>query len=83
MNKACWLFEIETFEHSCSAGGCTAQEVSGGGHYTAFAKNLINDKWYCFDDSRVYPVDVDTIVSTSAYVLFYKRRRSRGEGGGE
>ena len=25
----------------------------GGGHYTAYAKNPINNKWYDFDDSYV------------------------------
>ena len=25
----------------------------GFGHYTAFAKNPLTDKWYEFDDSRV------------------------------
>jgi len=46
----------------------------GGGHYTAYCKNLLSGKWYCHDDSRVTPVSVDRIVSPSAYVLFYKRR---------
>ena len=25
----------------------------GGGHYTAFCKNFLDDKWYNFDDSDV------------------------------
>ena len=28
----------------------------GGGHYTAYAKQPGTENWYCFDDSRVYPV---------------------------
>ena len=28
----------------------------GGGHYTAFAKNPLNDKWYEYNDSNVSSV---------------------------
>jgi ubiquitin carboxyl-terminal hydrolase 4/11/15 len=46
----------------------------GGGHYTAYAKNRINNEWYKFDDSSVSKVDESRVVTTSAYVLFYRRR---------
>ncbi|CAD8125674.1 unnamed protein product [Paramecium sonneborni] len=46
----------------------------GGGHYTAFAKNQKNQKWYNFDDSQVSELDEDQIISKNAYLLFYKRR---------
>uniref|UniRef100_A0A8C7H2Q0 Ubiquitin carboxyl-terminal hydrolase n=1 Tax=Oncorhynchus kisutch TaxID=8019 RepID=A0A8C7H2Q0_ONCKI len=46
----------------------------GGGHYTAYAKNKDDDKWYNFDDSSVSPANEDQIVSKAAYVLFYQRQ---------
>jgi ubiquitin carboxyl-terminal hydrolase 4/11/15 len=47
----------------------------GGGHYTAYAKNLHNQQWYDFNDSSVTPVrDIEEMKSSSAYVLFYARR---------
>jgi len=46
----------------------------GGGHYTAFAKNFDNNCWYNFDDSRCTQMQVSAIQSSSAYVLYYKRR---------
>merc|ERR1711862_413477 len=46
----------------------------GGGHYTAFAKNFNDQKWYKFDDSNVSPANEDKICSTAAYVLFYRRK---------
>uniref|UniRef100_A0A6Q2ZMB4 Ubiquitin carboxyl-terminal hydrolase n=1 Tax=Esox lucius TaxID=8010 RepID=A0A6Q2ZMB4_ESOLU len=46
----------------------------GGGHYTAYAKNKDDDKWYHFDDSSVCPANEDQIVSKAAYVLFYQRQ---------
>eukprot|EP01083_Nonionella_stella_P149235 473702_1 len=47
----------------------------GGGHYTAYAQNLIDGKWYILDDSHVSPLDdTQRCVSSSAYVLYYKRR---------
>ena len=49
----------------------------GFGHYTAFAKNPIDNKWYEFDNSRVIKVQIDAlenIVTNAAYNLFYRRR---------
>ncbi|CAF96184.1 unnamed protein product [Tetraodon nigroviridis] len=34
----------------------------GGGHYTAYAKNKDDGKWYYFDDSSVSPASEDQIV---------------------
>jgi ubiquitin carboxyl-terminal hydrolase 4/11/15 len=47
----------------------------GGGHYTAYAKNLESKQWYHLDDSRTSPVgNTKNIVSSAAYVLYYVRR---------
>ena len=49
----------------------------GGGHYTAFGKN-INGNWYDFNDSSVSLLrDTSSITSAAAYVLFYKRSNLR------
>ena len=44
----------------------------GGGHYTAYCKN--ENQWYNFNDSSVSPCNESDVVSSSAYVLFYKQR---------
>ena len=45
------------------------------GHYTAFCKNSITNKWYEFNDSSVNEIkDESNIVSKNAYVLFYRRK---------
>lgn len=46
----------------------------GGGHYTAYVRNLTSGKWFNHDDSRVSPANVSEIKSDAAYVLFYVRR---------
>jgi ubiquitin C-terminal hydrolase len=46
----------------------------GGGHYTAFALNAKNGKWYHFDDDRVAETSESKVLTSSAYMLFYKRR---------
>ncbi|XP_078137712.1 ubiquitin carboxyl-terminal hydrolase 15 isoform X2 [Sander vitreus] len=46
----------------------------GGGHYTAYAKNKDDGKWYNYDDSSVSPANEDQIVSKAGYVLFYQRQ---------
>uniref|UniRef100_A0A3Q2FBX6 Ubiquitin carboxyl-terminal hydrolase n=1 Tax=Cyprinodon variegatus TaxID=28743 RepID=A0A3Q2FBX6_CYPVA len=45
----------------------------GGGHYTAYGKNKMDEKWYYFDDSSVSSASEDQIVTKAAYVLFYQR----------
>jgi len=50
---------------------------SGGlqsGHYTASCKNPVDKHWYSFDDSKVYPMRENHVVSSNAYILFYQRR---------
>jgi ubiquitin C-terminal hydrolase len=45
-----------------------------GGHYVAHCKNLIDKKWYYFNDSSISYVDEsDEIIDNSAYVLFYEK----------
>ena len=46
----------------------------GGGHYTAYAKNLKNGLWYSLDDSNVSQVHPGSVVTEAAYVLFYASR---------
>lgn len=46
----------------------------GGGHYTAFARHLENERWYLLDDSRAEPVAEHAVKTSAAYVLFYRRR---------
>ena len=46
----------------------------GGGHYTAYALSD-EGEWCYFDDSRVtIGVDPKEVVSSAAYVLYYRRR---------
>ena len=50
-----------------------------GGHYVAYAKNFIKDKWYEFDDEYIKEINEDEIVSENSYVLFYQKRNSKFE----
>ncbi|KAI8821395.1 uncharacterized protein EV422DRAFT_40737 [Fimicolochytrium jonesii] len=51
--------------------------VPGGGHYTANVKNIDDGRWYSKNDSSVSlcPDGPSTAMRSSAYVLFYSRRR--------
>ena len=52
----------------------------GGGHYTAYAKNLDNKNWYHLDDSRTSKVsNPETVIGSAAYVLYYYKRNPRLE----
>ena len=50
----------------------------GFGHYTAFAQNPLDKKWYEYDDSRVKEISIQnlqqTVVTNAAYNLFFRRR---------
>ena len=51
---------------------CHHGSVSGG-HYTCYAQNWSNCRWYEFDDQCVTEVSQDTVANCEAYVLFYKK----------
>ena len=46
-----------------------------GGHYTATCRNHESNEWYYFNDSLVSHAIQTDIVSKSAYILFYRRRK--------
>ena len=46
----------------------------GGGHYIAYAKNFKDKEWYEFNDSSVHRISKESLVSSSAYVLFYRKK---------
>ena len=46
---------------------------TGGGHYTAICKN-IDGNWYNYNDSSVSRASPSNVVTSSAYVLFYRRK---------
>ncbi|WOL15310.1 ubiquitin carboxyl-terminal hydrolase 8-like isoform X1 [Canna indica] len=45
----------------------------GGGHYTAYVYHERENRWYDFDDRSVIPISEESIKTSAAYVLFYKR----------
>jgi hypothetical protein len=51
----------------------------GGGHYTAYAKNHRENKWYKFDDSSVSSVQAESVKTSAAYVLFYRLKEDASE----
>lgn len=53
----------------------------GGGHYTAYAKNFVDNQWYYYDDSRVSPTSPEKSITGAAYLLFYRKRSSKYLGG--
>ncbi|XP_065092705.1 ubiquitin carboxyl-terminal hydrolase 8 isoform X2 [Ochlerotatus camptorhynchus] len=41
------------------------------GHYTAFCRNRVHQKWYKFDDHTVSSLVKSDVCSSAAYILFY------------
>ena len=45
-----------------------------GGHYIAYCRHKTTGQWFCFDDSRVTPVnDIGVIESAEPYVMFFQK----------
>ena len=44
---------------------------SHSGHYYAYVKSLEKNEWWKMDDSIVYPVSKEEVLSAEAYMLFY------------
>ncbi|PNH37358.1 hypothetical protein VD0004_g9428 [Verticillium dahliae] len=53
----------------------------GGGHYTAWAKNFVDNQWYHFNDTSVSAGKAESSVTKAAYLLFYRRRSTVPLGG--
>ncbi|XP_037947694.1 ubiquitin carboxyl-terminal hydrolase 20 isoform X2 [Teleopsis dalmanni] len=45
----------------------------GSGHYTCFARNVLTDRWYEYDDHNVIEVPANYVQNCQAYVLFYRK----------
>ncbi|KAJ7332571.1 hypothetical protein JRQ81_014751 [Phrynocephalus forsythii] len=43
------------------------------GHYIAYCRNNLNNRWYEFDDQSVTEVTELTVQNAEAYVLFYRK----------
>jgi ubiquitin carboxyl-terminal hydrolase 6/32 len=46
----------------------------GTGHYFAYIRSESDGKWKCFNDEQVKDIEPQKVVSSSAYILFYRRR---------
>jgi len=65
--KECYIYELY--------GVCNHSGNVLGGHYTSYVKNA-NNKWYHFNDTSVSEVGInETIISTKAYCLFYRKKQ--------
>ena len=55
-------------------GVITHLGLSGpGGHFVAFCKNPIDDRWYKYNDEKVDPADIFNVYNEGiAYILFYR-----------
>ena len=57
-------------------GVITHLGLSGpGGHFIAFSKNPIDDKWYCYNDEKVEEAETYSVHNKGiAYILFYRKK---------
>ncbi|CAF1554895.1 unnamed protein product, partial [Adineta steineri] len=53
---------------------CNHRGSMSNGHYTAYCKNPVTGKWFCYDDHLVSELDPSRVCTPDAYILFYRRR---------
>jgi hypothetical protein len=53
---------------------CNHRGNMSNGHYTAYCKNPVTAKWFCYDDHLVSELDPSRVCTPDAYILFYRRR---------
>ena len=61
-------------------GVCNHFGVLGGGHYVAYVCRDVTDSrpgsdWVELDDGVALPIEKKHVVSSAAYILFYRRRQ--------
>uniref|UniRef100_G3PQC3 Ubiquitin carboxyl-terminal hydrolase 8 n=1 Tax=Gasterosteus aculeatus aculeatus TaxID=481459 RepID=G3PQC3_GASAC len=61
----------QTLKKYCLYGVSNHYGGLDGGHYTAFCKNALKQRWYKFDDHEVTEISTPTVKSSAAYILFY------------
>ena len=74
-----YLENIESWEKDCRPHGRLYELVAvgnhggsmGGGHYNAFRK--YKQTWYEIDDESVREIPESHLVTSSAYILVYKK----------
>merc|ERR1711933_669128 len=59
--------KYELYGASMHSGGL------GGGHYTAYAKSLVEQSWFYLNDSSASSARAEDAQSPAAYLLFYQR----------
>ncbi|XP_068146799.1 LOW QUALITY PROTEIN: ubiquitin carboxyl-terminal hydrolase 20 [Drosophila tropicalis] len=64
--------QSQVYSYNLSSVICHHGTV-GGGHYTCYARNTLNGRWYEFDDQFVNEVSSDVVQNCQAYVLFYQK----------
>lgn len=52
---------------------CNHHGNMSAGHYDAYCRNVVDGKWYSFDDQIVTPILERSVVTSDAYILFYQR----------
>ena len=65
-------YSQESFKYNLY-GICNHDGSVHGGHYTALIKNA-NCNWYNFNDTNVNKVLNDSIITSKAYCLFYRKK---------
>ena len=51
---------------------CHFGPSSMSGHFIAYCRNAINDKWYCYNDSSVTLCKDKNYLNGVPYILFYQ-----------
>lgn len=66
--------KLKHFNLTYDLNGFISYVGENGGHNIAYCKNMFDQKWYLFNDSKVYPLD-NVPQYDKALILFYTLRK--------
>ncbi len=65
-NRENFIYDLIAISNYSGSNSC--------GHYTTYAKNYINNKWYSYNDSYVQEISPELLFTSNAYLLVYLKR---------
>ena len=73
MEPYCYNYKNDSLQYELQSI-CIHTGSLRGGHYYAYCKNILDNKWRQYNDSHVSdPLDKENVLKEKPYCLFYKR----------
>jgi ubiquitin C-terminal hydrolase len=66
--------KIDTYKYDLYAISNQIGDYNGG-HYYSYVKSLEDNNWYNIDDTNIYKLEENELITKNAYILFYRLKK--------